>query len=120
MLTVCLVLAFLMWKTREVIGDERFNERKTLTDMNAIVLKLSDYRLKCGKYPQTLDELNFGVKSTCISFLAEPGKDIRLTDRWGNEFFYKLDSNSYRILSAGNSWLEASDKEKANLVTKTK
>jgi general secretion pathway protein G len=86
------------------------------TDSTVIVMKqvqgaLSEYKSKCGRFPTTQDGLEAVLRpgKGCKAYLPQQGLANAALDVWGNPFLYLPTGESYKLISAGNAWIEGTD-----------
>ena len=109
-----LLISFLIFARYS--AKENFLLVETIASMERTQLLLESYRKACGKYPTTaegLSKLFEHSKSKCSTYLPPDKGSAHLElDAWKNPISYSSDGISYRILSAGSSWIEAKPLQK--------
>lgn len=90
------------------LADEDLGHRGTLSILSDVKAALEIYRSTCSEYPPNLDALINRVDA-CPKYMSTDVKNLRLTDRWGNKLLYTNNGGSYKLISLGNSWLEATE-----------
>lgn len=116
LIEVLLVVAILGILAAVVIGNfsqhgDTARERATRASIAAIATQVDVYQLDTGRYPATLDNLltSSGEPNWNGPYLR--GGKNALVDAWGTPFQYRVEGNSYRIVSAGRDTQFGTDQD---------
>ena len=118
---ILLVLGAISYRWSTLERDR--NSSLTRVEMNSLAIALKDCKKACGRYPTTSEGLEplFEGHELCKAYVAlGPQFHSSLIDSWRNPLTYISDGESYRLLSAGNEWIEATPNQEPTEVVRPK
>jgi general secretion pathway protein G len=113
LLIISLVLAFVSISYWRKTTDTR--EEETIGRIRFVREELETYRKACNAYPIKLEYLSHPNYKDCPNW---KGGNFRSPpeDAWSREYIYLSDGKSYRLISLGFRWIEATDNLEASIV----
>jgi general secretion pathway protein G len=71
--------------------------------MQTLAASLEDYKLRCGSYPENLDQMKKGGGTDSCENFPKNGfiRDQDLKDPWGNPVTYSKSGSEYTLISYG-------------------
>lgn len=91
----------------------------TMVEINKTRNLLNELKDLCGKYPQKIisyENLKERIKNKYCA--EDQSAETSFKDKWGNLYIYTVESSGYRLMSAGEEWIEGSETKEAEIIKK--
>ena len=99
-----------------ISNHSSFKWKQTRALMEELHGAISQYHEDCGEYPPTLDGLlTSNLPNVCGGRVYLTDNRVP-TDRWGNEFLYKLSPSGFELTSFGSDRASGGDGDQADIV----
>jgi len=95
---------------------EEARAARAKSDITKFGSALAMYKLKSGKYPETLEDLTKPLKGMKKGFV----EDAIPKDPWDNDYVYQRTDSGYELKSLGADGQEGGEGEDADIDNKTK